>query len=120
MRVKFRILLYMQGKRLRKSDLRGFKDPLHVGMRYVTEFKYLEATKWLLISPDSWERTILLGLINLALGQEEQAQEFLGDLSGLRKVTDVEVFVELPQKDKRLSVKTLKDIHSLLQHLATA
>ncbi len=115
MRVKFRILLCIQGKRLKRSDLKGFKDPLYIGMRYITEFKYLEATKWLLVSPDSWERNALLGLINLALGQREQAQEFMKDLDRLNRLTDIEVLVEFPQENKRLLVSSSQDLYSVLK-----
>ncbi|NPB07655.1 MAG: hypothetical protein GXN96_01850 [Aquificae bacterium] len=76
MRVKYRIGLYLNGKRLKKKDLQGKRDPLFVGMRYIAEFKYLEATKWLLLAEDSYEKYYLLGLVNESLGQEEQAREF--------------------------------------------
>ncbi|SHK50483.1 hypothetical protein [Thermocrinis minervae] len=76
MRVAFRIVLEEKGKRLTKEDLKDKKDPFHIGLRYITEFKYLEATKWLMLAPDSYEKYYLLYLLNLALGQEEQAKEF--------------------------------------------
>ena len=113
MRVRFRIVLYRKGKRLRRSDLEGEKDPLFKGMRYITEFKYLEATKWLLIAPDCHEKYLLLGLINLALGQEEQAREFLENIKGTSKGTDVEVFVENPDRGTKRKVDDIQDFVEL-------
>jgi len=113
MRVKFRISLHREGKRLKRSDLEGKKDPLWKGFRYITEFKYLEATKWLLIAPDCHEKYLLLGLINLALGQEEQAREFFHNLEGTQKITDVKVFVEDPEKGSKLEVKNPSDLVEL-------
>jgi len=86
--------LWRKGRRLRRSDFEGEKDPLLKGMRYVTEFKYLEATKWLLIAQDCYEKYFLLGLINLALGQEEQAKEFFENLKETQPITDIEILVE--------------------------
>jgi hypothetical protein len=77
MRVKFRIVIHKDGKKLNKGDLFGEKDPFWVGVRYITEFRYLEATKWLMLAQDCYEKYLLLALTNLALGQESQAQEFL-------------------------------------------
>ncbi len=115
MRVKLRILLYRDRKRLRKSDFAGLRDPLSVGMRYITEFKYLEATKWLLIAPDSRERSLLLGLINLALGQREQALEFLEGLGSKERLTEIEVVVELPGSKDRLIVNGYEELERLLK-----
>ncbi|WP_457601326.1 hypothetical protein [Hydrogenivirga sp.] len=102
MRVKFRISLYRGDRRLRRSDLRDIKDPLWVGIRYITEFKYLEATKWLLIAPDCYEKYLLLGLVNLSLGQEEQAQEFLSCTEGRERLTDLRIFLEKPEEKVRI------------------
>ncbi len=113
MRVRFRISLYEDDKRLRKSDFAGRKDPLSVGLRYITEFKYLEATKWLLVSPDSWEKYILLGLINLALGQEEQAHEFLNLSESNERATGYRVFVENPENGFVKEIKKPADISGL-------
>ena len=77
MRVRFRILVFKEGRKLSKSDLRGETEALMIGIRYILEFKYLEATKWLMVAEDCWEKYMLLGLLNLALGQEEPAKEFL-------------------------------------------
>ncbi len=77
MRVRLRILVFRGNKRLSKSELGGETDPLMVGIRYILEFKYLEATKWLMVAGDCQEKYILLGLLNLSLGQEESAREFL-------------------------------------------
>ena len=45
MRVRFRIrIVDKEGKRLKKEDFLKNSEPLYIGMRYITEFKYLEAT----------------------------------------------------------------------------
>jgi len=90
MRVRFRILLFRGGKALRKRDLLSRKDPL----RYILEFKYLEASKWLLLAEDSWEKYTLLALINLALGQKESAEEFLLQARSCSRVTDLKIAVK--------------------------
>ncbi len=113
MRVRFRIYLYREGKRLRRSDLEGERDPLLKGMRYITEFKYLEATKWLLIAPDCHEKYLLLGLINLALEQEDQAKEFFENLDTVPRCTDIKVLVENPEKGTRKEVEGLSDLIEL-------
>ena len=113
MRVRFRIVLYREGKKLRRSDFVNEKEPLYKGMRYITEFKYLEATKWLLIAPDCHEKYLLLGLINLALGQKEQAREFLENIKGTSRCTDVEVFVENPERGMKRKVDDLPDLVEL-------
>lgn len=110
MRVRFRILLFEGNRRLRKSDLKDRKDPLGLGMRYITEFKYLEATKWLLIAPDSWERYVLLGLINLALGQEEQAREFLEAADLYPKTTAYRIAVERPEEGFSKEIKRASEV----------
>jgi hypothetical protein len=76
MRVKFRIAIYKEGTKLRKSDFANKRDTFCVALRYILEFKYLESTKWLMLSEDSYEKYFLLGLVNTALGQESQAKEF--------------------------------------------
>ncbi|NPB08447.1 MAG: hypothetical protein GXN96_05915 [Aquificae bacterium] len=82
MRVKFRIEVLREGKKVRRSELTA-QDPFTLGLRYLTEFKYLEATKWLQLAPDSYEKYYLLGLISEALGQEEEAREFYERAEGL-------------------------------------
>ncbi len=111
MRVRFRILLYKGGKRLRKAELKDRREPLWVGVRYITEFKYLEATKWLLVAPDSYEKYLLLGLINLALGQEEQAEEFLSTAGELEKSEDLDIVIEYPQEGKLVHVRSPEDVY---------
>ena len=113
MRVRFRISLYREGKRLKKSDFMNKRDPLYKGMRYIIEFKYLEATKWLLIASDCYEKYLLLGLVNLALGQEEQAREFFQSLDGTFPCTDIRVFVENPENGTKKEVKGLSDLVEL-------
>jgi len=113
MRVRFRILLFEGDRRLKRSDLKDRKDPLGLGMRYITEFKYLEATKWLLIAEDSWERYILLGLINLALGQEEQAKEFLEAADQYPKRTELSIAVESPEEGFFKKIRRASEITPL-------
>jgi hypothetical protein len=110
MRVRFRIALYREGKRLTKGDLRHERDPLMVGIRYILEFKYLEATKWLLIAEDCWEKFVLLGLTNMALGQEDQGEEFLNGSLGQPRRTDLKVFVEMPEEGLRKEIRTASDL----------
>lgn len=114
MRVKFRISLYLEGKKLKKTDLKNRRDPLGVGLRYITEFKYLEATKWLLLAPDSYEKYVLLGLINLALGQVEQAREFFSALEDAGREAPLKVVIEIPEKGKRIEVQNISDIAGVL------
>ncbi|WP_459776153.1 hypothetical protein [Aquifex pyrophilus] len=99
MRVKFRIGIYRNGRRLKKRDFQGLRDPLFIGMRYITEFKYLEATKWLLIAEDSKEKYTLLGMINEALGQSEQAREFFENAQRYERITDYEFIREYPERE---------------------
>ncbi|MEM2368609.1 MAG: hypothetical protein QXQ50_10300, partial [Candidatus Bathyarchaeia archaeon] len=69
MRVRFRVAVYEKdGKRLSKEVLVGPREPLYIGIRYVVEFKYLEATKWLMLAKDCQEKYLLLALLNFALG----------------------------------------------------
>ena len=112
MRVKFRILLYKGDKRLRKKDLESIKDPFWIGIRYITEFKYLEATKWLLVAEDSYEKYLLLSLIHLSLGQEETAKEFAREAAGKPKGLGISVKVLKPdgeevEGDKFLSLNSI-------------
>ena len=97
MRLSFRIAIYEGDRKLKKADFKDKRDPLSVGMRYVTEYKYLEATKWLMIAPDCWEKYILLGLINLALGQEQQGWEFLLEAKDYPRATSYGIALEKPQ-----------------------
>ena len=98
MRVKFRIRIDLNGKRLKKEDLKGKRDPFSIALRYITEFKYLEATKWLYLAEDSYEKYYLLSLINEALGQEEQAKEFRETAKRFeRKYEKLEISKEIPQ-----------------------
>jgi len=95
MRVRFRISILSNGKKLKRGDFSGKNDPLSLGMRYITEFKYLEASKWLQLAPDCYEKYYLLGLLSEALGQEEEAREFFRSAEGLRRLTDYEFLREL-------------------------
>ena len=105
MRVKFRIQVYKDGKKLSKLDLVSAKSPFWIGVRYITEFKYLEATKWLMIAQDCHEKYVLLSLINLALGQEDQGEEFCKEALKHKPMYDIQIFVEMPEKGIKLEVK---------------
>ncbi len=113
MRVRFRISLLKGGRRLKKRDLKDLRDPLHTGMRYVVEFKYLEATKWLLIAEDSWEKYALLSLINLSLGQEDQAFDFLNQSQAKERVSDYTLVVENPERGIREVIDSPSDLRRL-------
>lgn len=110
MRVRFRISLFRNGKKLSKADLSSEEDPLMVGIRYVLEFKYLEATKWFLIAEDCWEKFMLLGLINIALGQEDQGEEFLGQADRYPRKTDLNIVLEIPEENLRKEVRSPEDV----------
>ena len=111
MRVKFRIGIYKNGKKLTKKDFQGLRKPLFIGMRYITEFKYLEATKWLFLAEDSHEKYLLLALINESLGQEEQAREFYENAAKFPKTTDYEFFKEFPEKGEVLPIRNISEQH---------
>jgi len=96
MRVKFRIGVYKGGVKLKRKDFLGKRDPLSIALRYVAEFKYLEATKWLFLAEDSFEKYYLLGLINETLGQEEEAEEFYLQASRYPRKTELEFKREAP------------------------
>ncbi len=105
MRVYFRIGVFKEGKRLSKEDFKGKKDPLSLGIRYVLEFKYLEASKWLMLAPDCWEKYALLALVNLALGQRPQATDFWQEASKYTQTTPYTFVVEKPEENKRLTIE---------------
>ena len=105
MRVKFRISIYKDGKRLSKADLKQEKSPFWIGVRYITEFKYLEATKWLMIAEDCYEKYLLLSLANLALGQENQGREFYNEALKHKSMHPLKIFLEVPEKNIRVEIK---------------
>ncbi|MFN7065619.1 MAG: hypothetical protein ACK4OF_05680 [Aquificaceae bacterium] len=106
MRVRFRIAIYeKEGKRLSKEDILDQKDALHIGIRYITEFKYLEATKWLMLSGDCREKYLLLSLINLALGQETEGYEFMAEALKYPSTTKYLFAIERPEKNLRLFIE---------------
>ncbi len=113
MRVKFRILLYKGDKRLRKKDLEGIREPFWIGVRYITEFKYLEATKWLLVAEDSYEKYLLLSLVHLSLGQEETAKEFAREAASKPKSGVLKVKVLNPE-GKEIEGEKFLSLNSLL------
>jgi len=106
MRVRFRILIFRGNEPLRKKSLSGKKDPLSTGLRYLLEFKYLEASKWLLLAPDSWEKYALLALINLALGQEEAAGDFFNQAGEYGRMTDLRIFIKSSGGLREVDIRT--------------
>ncbi len=100
MRVKFRILLYKGDKPLSRKDIVEKQDPLSLGIRYILEYKYIEASKWLLLAEDSEEKYTLLALISLALGQRETAQEFITQSKEYPKKTDIKILLSTPEISK--------------------
>ncbi len=112
MRVKFRIVIHKDGKKLSKGDLLGEKDPFWVGVRYITEFRYLEATKWLMLAQDCYEKYLLLALTNLALGQESQAQEFYQEALSHKPCHALEIFLEMPERERGFRLKNVATLRS--------
>ena len=113
MRVRFRIAAYVGDKRLSKRDLDGERDPLLIGIRYLLEFKYLEANKWILLAEDCWEKYVILGLTNIALGQEDQAEEFLSQADRHTRKTDLRIVVEKPEKGLRKEIRSAADVYTV-------
>ncbi|MFN3471217.1 MAG: hypothetical protein ACK4ZR_01240 [Aquificaceae bacterium] len=100
MRVRFRIkIVDKEGKRLGKEDFLKSSEPLYIGMRYITEFKYLEATKWLMLAQDCQEKYMLLALINYALGQNSQGDEFFYEARKYPSKTQFKFLVEKPEEN---------------------
>lgn len=105
MRVRFKIVVLKEGKKLTKEELSSLKDSLHIGLRYILEFKYLEATKWLMISEDSQEKYTLLALVNYALHQDEQARDFWLEAKKYEKRTPYTIALEIHQEGKRILIE---------------
>ena len=109
MRVKFRVRIYSkEGKRLSKEDFFKHSDPIYKAMRYVMEFKYLEATKWLMVSRDCMEKYLLLGLLSIALGQEQEGLEFLQEATKHQKLTDYVFAVEKPEEGFKFTIERIQ------------
>jgi len=110
MRIRFRIRLSEAGKKLTRKDL-SFEDrPFSLALRYILEFKYLEATKWLMIAQDSREKYLLLGLIYIALGQDDLGSEFLERSSDYGKKTDLRIHIELPEEGRSFEIESPEDL----------
>ncbi len=105
MRVRFKIVVLKEGKKLTREELINLKDPLHVGIRYILEFKYLEATKWLMLSEDSQEKYTLLALVNYALHQNEQARDFWLEAQKHDRRTPYTIALEIYQEGKRILIE---------------
>ena len=110
MRVRFRILIFRGSEPLKRKSLSGKKDPLNTGLRYLLEFKYLEASKWFLLAPDSWEKYILLALINLSLGQEETALDFFDQAKEYPRITDLRIFISSGGETVEVNTRTDPDL----------
>lgn len=110
MRVRFRIRLCRRGKKLTKKGISVGDRALSTAIRYILEFKYLEATKWLMLSADSKEKYLLLGLIYTALGQEDMAEEFFEKSRNCEKATDLEIYAEFPERNETIEIECPEDL----------
>ena len=110
MRVRFRIRLYREGRLLTVKDLRGDKSTFSKALRYILEFKYLEATKWLMLSQDTVEKYLLLGLIYMAIGQEDMANELMEKAEDMEKEGNLKIVIEFPDKGESLEVRSPADL----------
>ncbi|MEN3028139.1 MAG: hypothetical protein ABDH29_02730 [Aquificaceae bacterium] len=109
MRVRFRVGIYDgEGRRLAKDHFLSYSTSLHRGMRYVLEFKYLEATKWLMLAQDCMEKYLLLGLLNIALGQEREGIDFLQEAQKQEKTTCYIFAVEKPETGSKLFIERIE------------
>ncbi|MEJ7554757.1 MAG: hypothetical protein WKI49_04360 [Aquificaceae bacterium] len=109
MRVRFRVVVYSkEGKKLSKEDFIAFREPLYIGIRYVVEFKYLEATKWLMLAKDCQEKYLLLALLNFALGQDTQAHEFLQEALKHERATDYLFVIEKPEEGLKVAIERIE------------
>ncbi len=114
MKLKLRIFLLKGNRKLSKGDLEE-KRNFWVGVRYILEFKYLEASKWLLLSEDSREKYLLLSLINLALGDREGAMEYSEYIESFPALYDISVKVDNPYLGIERMVRDKKDIIQLAE-----
>ncbi|WP_448587273.1 hypothetical protein [Thermocrinis sp.] len=105
MRVRFRIAIHKDGRRLSREELLNRREPFWVGVRYITEFKYLEATKWLMLAEDSHEKYLLLCLTSLALGQSSQAEEYCQEAKKFKPSEGIGIYLELPERGLKAEVK---------------
>ncbi len=114
MKLKLRIFLYKEGKKLVKKDLENRKDNFSKALRYITEYKYLEASKWLMLAEDCFEKYALLVIINIALGNKELVNEFLEELSKFENVSDIKIVVDNPERGLKMEINKQEDIINLL------
>ena len=110
MRVRFRIRLFRKGEKLTKREVNFGEKAFSTALRYILEFKYLEATKWLMLSADSREKYLLLGLIYTALGQEDMAEEFFEKSRSCEKATDLKIYAEFPGRNETVEIECPEDI----------
>ncbi len=109
MRVKFRIVP-RRGEEKLKRDFECEDTNLKKGIRYIIEFKYLEATKWLMLAEDSFEKYCLLYLIYRALGQTESSEDFYTKALQSPKRTDINILTEDPGKGWDFEIKDRGDL----------
>ncbi len=114
MKLRLRIFLLRGDRKLSKSDIKE-RDNFWIGVRYILEFKYLEASKWLLLSEDSKEKYLLLSLINLALGDRERAMEYAEYIESSPALYDISVKVDNPHLGIEKVVKDMNDIIHLAE-----
>jgi hypothetical protein len=110
MRVRFRILPLKGGKRI-SGELKIEDKNLAKAVRYLSEFKYLEATKWLMLAEESFEKYALLYLIYTALGQGENAEEFYELAIKGKKATDLTFRLENPERGWFVEIKSGKELN---------
>ncbi len=109
MKLRLRIFLLRGDRKLSKGDIKE-KDNFWTGVRYILEFKYLEASKWLLLSEDSKEKYLLLSLVNLALGDREGAVEYAEYIESFPALYDISIKVNNPHLGIEKVVKDMNDI----------
>ena len=114
MKLRLRIFIYKGGKRLSKEDLKERTDNFGRGLRYITEFKYLEASKWLLLSEDSFEKYALLCLINIALGYREGAVEYMEASVNYKPQDEIYFVVDNPEKNFKKEIRCWDDLSELM------
>ncbi len=114
MKPRLRIFIYTGDKKLSKKDLKTREDNFGKGLRYIAEFKYLEASKWLLLSEDSFEKYALLSIINIALGYKEGAFEYLEMAKNFEPSQEINIVVDNPKLNiSKRKIKTLQDLNEL-------
>jgi len=117
MKLRLRIFILKGNRKLTKKEIEE-RDNFWIGVRYILEFKYLEASKWLLLSEDSREKYLLLSLINLAIGDKEGAAEYANYVNSFPKLYDISIKADNPHAGIDMMVEDSKDITYLMELLS--